>query len=175
MAKNSLIITVVLSILMTVVPVYGQEFSFTHYTPESEINPLPSASVRDLHIDSEGYLWVVIFSSGLLRYDGHSTELYTSEDGLVSDSTNGLIEDRYGRIWVAASQGLSASEKPISAYGPGERIRFTNVLNGLELTVGQIEKRASLLLDSRDAIWVATPELIHRYTHDEPGLVAASV
>ena len=172
MRKNGLIIGVVLSLLTAVGPVYAQEFSFTHYTPDSEVNPLPSASVRDLHIDGEGYLWMVIFSSGILRYDGHGTELYTSEDGLVSDSTSGMLEDRYGRIWVGASQGLSASERPLSDYGPGERIRFTNVLNGLQLTVGQIEKRASLLLDSRDGIWVATPELIHRYSHDEEGRIS---
>ena len=61
-------------ILSTVIAssAFGQELPFVHYTVDSELNPLPSAAVNEILIDSQGFIWFVIHSSGLFRYDGHT-------------------------------------------------------------------------------------------------------
>ena len=74
----------------------GQELPFVHYTVHSELNPLPSAAVNEVIIDSQGFLWFVIHSSGLFRYDGHTSEVYSAKDGLPANSTIDMVEDQKG-------------------------------------------------------------------------------
>src|SRR5437867_10675056 len=91
---------------------FAQELPFTHYTPESEVNPLPSADVRSVYQDHVGYIWMVVYSSGLLRYDGHQNDRYTPEDGLAGLDVRGVLEDQLGRLWVVSEEGLVVSERP---------------------------------------------------------------
>src|SRR5437867_5058694 len=86
---------------------FPQELPFTHYTTESEINPLPSADVRCVYQDRSGLMWFVVYSSGLLTYDGHEYTRYTRDDGLAGLDVRDVIEDRLGRLWVASDEGLS--------------------------------------------------------------------
>ena len=71
---------------------FGQELPFVHYTVDSELNPLPSAAVNEILVDSQGFLWFVIHSSGLFRYDGHTSEVYSADDGLPANSTIAMVD-----------------------------------------------------------------------------------
>jgi sugar lactone lactonase YvrE len=135
----------------------AQEPPFTHYTPESELAPLPSADVRSIYQDRLGYIWFVIYSSGLLRYDGHSFDTYGVADGLTEPTVREVIEDSFGRLWVASNAGLMVSDRPLQQYGIGERIHFMTRIGAIELVHSAIADNR-MALDQRGWFWVGTRE-----------------
>ncbi|HET6462377.1 MAG TPA: histidine kinase dimerization/phospho-acceptor domain-containing protein, partial [Candidatus Krumholzibacteria bacterium] len=147
-------------ILLVLLPAIAgaQELPFTHYTPASEATPLPSAEVSAVYQDREGMIWFVIFSSGLVRYDGHSSELYSTNDGLPDPNVWEVIEDAGGRLWVRSNGGLAVSEKPLGEYAPGERVHFATTFNKHELPHDSVsDPNRRLDLDSTGRLWVGTP------------------
>ena len=73
---------------------------------------LPSNYVKSLFQDSEGYIWVATSatSSGLVRYDGHSTKSYTEcmdEYSFIHE----LVEDCDSRLILATDNGLMWLDK----------------------------------------------------------------
>lgn len=135
--------------------VRGQVMPFTHYTPDSELNALPSAEVHKVFQDSDGFIWMAIFSSGLVRYDGHQMERYGVEDGLRDLAVWDITEDPAGRLWVASNAGLVVSEEPLAAYTGGRKVRFTSVLKGkplLDLAVSYNR----MAIDAQGWLWVGT-------------------
>jgi signal transduction histidine kinase/ligand-binding sensor domain-containing protein len=82
--------------------------------------PLPyrtgNAHIRGMPLlDSEGNLWIATRYDGVQRFAMPSAssgsnwaevETFTSRDGLSSDVTNQVLEDREGNIWVGTERGL---------------------------------------------------------------------
>ncbi|NGP75328.1 hypothetical protein G3570_01695 [Balneolaceae bacterium YR4-1] len=133
----------------------GQLLPFTHYTPDREINALPSAEVHKVFQDKLGYMWFSIYSSGLVRYDGVNMELYGQEDGLRDLTVWDLIEDPSGRLWVSSNAGLVVSEKPLENYGVGKRVQFiseSNDVSIIDLTVNHNR----MTIDDEGWLWVGT-------------------
>ena len=147
-------------ILLMLLPAMAgaQELPFTQYTGASETNPLPSAEVSAVYQDREGFIWFVIFSSGLVRYDGHSTELYSTADGLLDPGVWDVIEDKAGRLWVTSNGGLVVSAKSLGDYAPGERIHFENAIAGHALPRTTI-LRDRLAVDQSGRLWVGTVDI----------------
>ncbi|HEX9652729.1 MAG TPA: two-component regulator propeller domain-containing protein, partial [bacterium] len=142
-------------LLIPPVVVCGQELPFTHYTPENEINPLPSAEVHKVYQDRQGYIWLAVFSSGLIRYDGHAMELYTTDDGLRDLGVWEILEDHLGHLWVGSNTGLVVSERQLSDYNNGERIKFVSTLGAVDLHQATILQNR-LAVDARGRLWVGT-------------------
>jgi signal transduction histidine kinase/ligand-binding sensor domain-containing protein len=136
---------------------HGQEFPFIHYTPDNQVNPLPSADIRTTYQDRLGYLWVAIYSSGLLRYNGHNYTQFSVTDGLRDLTVREIIEDSLGRLWIGSDAGLVVSEKPLSAYGVSERIHFTQRLGSTDFVKSTIFLNR-LCLDSHGSLWIGTRE-----------------
>jgi len=152
----ALIVLSMLFILMAELG-YSQDLPFTHYTKDNELNPLPSADVRTIYQDRLGYIWMVIYSSGLVRYDGHKLDHYIVEDGLPDLTVRQVLEDRFGRLWVGSNAGLVVSEKPLNEYGSNSRIHFTSTIGTTQLVnTTIIENR--IAVDSSGVIWVGTRE-----------------
>ncbi len=149
----ALLLCVVLSVSVS----FCQELPFTQYTPENEINPLPSADVRSIYQDRLGYIWMVVYSSGLLRYDGHLNERYTTEDGLPGLDVRQVMEDQLGRLWVASEQGLTVTDRPLSQYEEHYRIHFATRIGSKDLFKNSLVENR-LAQDSRGWLWVGTPE-----------------
>lgn len=147
----------------------AEELPLTHYTPDKEINPLPSASIMQTYQDREGYIWAVVISSGLVRYNGHDMELYALADGLVDLSVTGIIEDSSGRLWVGSDSGLVVSDRPLIEYQPGQRIRFTAKIASTTLHSGGVPEYL-LVADDYGGIWLGTVDdgLFH-YKIDDNG------
>lgn len=149
-------------------PATAQELPFTHYTPDSELNPLPAAGVTDVYQDTEGYLWMTILSAGLVRYDGQVLEHYGYEDGLVDVNTDGLLQDATGHLWVSSVGGLAVSREPLAAYEHGRRVRFTDTWGGVDLP-RSLTNNKSIAADADGAVWVGTSsDGIVRYRIDGP-------
>src|SRR3982074_3415043 len=100
----------------------AQELPFRHFTSNDQVNPLSSASVQKVLQDHQGYIWFAFYSSGLTRYDGHAMEEYGVADGLGDLTVREIGEDAAHHLWVGSESGLVVSEKPLDAYGPGERL-----------------------------------------------------
>ncbi|WP_340104243.1 sensor histidine kinase [Rhodohalobacter sp. 8-1] len=151
----------------------AQTLPFTHYTPEREINPLPSAEVHYVYQDTIGYVWFAIYSSGLVRYNGTSMDVYGVEDGLRDLTVWEVTEDSKGRLWATSNAGLVVSEKPLTDYSTGEPVRFVTEIDGVELLDRSVNHNR-MVLDSRDRLWVGTDNIgIVRYHYDGAGVFAA--
>jgi signal transduction histidine kinase/ligand-binding sensor domain-containing protein len=140
-----------------VLPSWSQELPFTYYTAESEVNSLPSSDVRAVYQDKLGYIWMVVYSSGLVRYNGYRNELYKVEDGLQVLDVREVIEDQLGRLWVASEAGLVVSELPLGEYNAGGRIHFTSRIGSTGLVKSAIVENR-IAADPRGVLWVGTRE-----------------
>ena len=154
--KFYLPILILLSLMLSASPSSGEELSFTHYTPQDVINPLPSSNLYQTFQDSQGYLWFVAYSSGLVRYDGQLMTVYTSAHGLPGMTVTALTETPDGHLWVGGEFGLAVSDKPIGDYTPGQRLQFTTTIQGISLTKSIITNHNGLTVDNNGALWVAT-------------------
>lgn len=69
---------------------------------------LSSSSVLSLLIDSKKRLWIGTKGGGLNRlYNGNNFSIIDSRIGLANDVIHGILEDKYGKIWVSTNKGLS--------------------------------------------------------------------
>jgi signal transduction histidine kinase/ligand-binding sensor domain-containing protein len=143
-------------IFISLLKAEAQELPLTHFTASgNESYSLPSSMVTNIFQDSEGFLWMSVFSSGLVRYDGAKMDLFSSKDGLTDLGVWQILEDGQGYLWISSNAGVVVSEEPVSAYKNGRRLKFTNQLGGVNLSdEGMTENR--LAVDKSGKIWVAT-------------------
>lgn len=144
---------------------HGQMLPFTYYTPEREVNPLPSAEVHRVFQDSDGVLWFAVFSSGLARYDGTELTLFTSEDGLLDPYLWDVTQDSTGRLWIGSIGGIVVSERPLSSYDIGERPAFVSEIDSFPLPKLSIGKNR-IAAHPDGSVWVGT---------DASGLIRISI
>jgi ligand-binding sensor domain-containing protein len=64
-------------------------------------NGLPSNHVYYAIKDSYGYLWMAT-TQGVVRYNGYSSRIYNSSDGLSNSDVWYLFEDSRKRIWLSS-------------------------------------------------------------------------
>ncbi len=148
---------------------WSQELPFVEYRVDSEINPLPSASISDVFRDRHGYLWLVVYSSGLVRYDGHDMVQYDTSDGLPSNLVVEAVEDGKGHLWVSTRKGIAVSEKALGDYPAGKRIEFTTSFGGTKLASTDL-KAESLAVDGGGRLWIGLSGAVLRYSHGPNGL-----
>ncbi|MES2809267.1 MAG: two-component regulator propeller domain-containing protein [Bacteroidota bacterium] len=73
--------------------------SFTNLT--GNIN---SPSFFDVLEDRKGQLWFASRDSGIYRFNGKAMQHFTTKDGLATNTTLQLYEDRAGNIWFGATR-----------------------------------------------------------------------
>ncbi|HJP29847.1 MAG TPA: two-component regulator propeller domain-containing protein [Candidatus Latescibacteria bacterium] len=91
---------------------FGGNGGVGRYDLENGIMPAAGKIVHGvlaLLEDGAGNLWIGS-QRGLGRYDGHSTQVYSTADGLGTNSIQALLQDREGHIWAGRSTGLSCFE-----------------------------------------------------------------
>lgn len=133
----------------------AQQLPFVYYTPNNEINALPSAMVTNTFQDSEGFIWMGIFSSGLIRFDGSNMVQYDQLDGLRDLGVWQIEEDSNGYLWVGSTGGLVVSEEPIHNYKLGRKIKFTAEFEGITL-MGDALNLNQIAVDHKGKVWVGT-------------------
>ncbi len=154
LARVLTLLTIITAIIAPL-PARSQELTFTQYTPENEVNPLPSAEIHKVYQDRLGYIWLAVFSSGLIRYDGNSMIRYTTEDGLPDLGVWEILEDAAGRLWVGTNTGLVVSDMPLASYTHGQRITFSATIGAAVLPKTMVFKNR-LAVDTRGGVWVGT-------------------
>lgn len=81
----------------------AERLPFRRYSTE---DGLAGDSIRDLHLDARGFLWIGT-SAGLSRFDGFQFRNYDSRDGLPGPRINVISEMRDGTLWVGTDDGLA--------------------------------------------------------------------
>jgi len=165
---------VILSLLFVSALARAQELPFTHFTPNDQVAPLTSASVQKVAQDHLGYVWFAFYSTGISRYDGHSMESYTTDDGLADLTVREVIEDASHHLWVGSESGLVVSEKPLEAYEPGGRVHFAPAFGGIPLVHARIRRNCLVAADD-GWVWVGTQDGLQRYRIAQGKMIESSI
>lgn len=119
-----------------ILKVHGQGYPYKRVSIQ---DGLPGNSIREIHMDDDGRLWIGT-DQGLARYDGREIRSYHKKDGLPDERIWGLAESSEG-IWIGTfGSGLgyipkerNASPREIDGC-PVKQIRslhYSERLNGL--------------------------------------------
>ncbi|MGB4850612.1 MAG: two-component regulator propeller domain-containing protein, partial [Saprospiraceae bacterium] len=93
---------------------------------------LPEKTLRSLHRDQKGNLWVGTRYSGLIQLskkpddDRYITHAYGRKEGFISDFIKSVDSDTDGNVWVGTNAGI---EKLIPADGSYRVFSFSRVHN----------------------------------------------
>ena len=95
----------------------AQQYPFVHYTPK---DGLVNSRVRKAYQDSKGRMYFMTFG-GLSMYDGARFKNYTSQNGLLSDLVNDVLEVGEDSLLVAVNTcGLN-----VLVRGQMKKLTFT--------------------------------------------------
>ena len=86
--------TLIFLLLFSSLTGWGEDFKVKQYTSD---DGLPDNSIRTILQDSQGFIWLGMVGSGLVRYDGHN---FLSI--LENDRINTLSEDEAGHLWISS-------------------------------------------------------------------------
>lgn len=114
--------------------------------------------------DRKGNIWFGSYGEGVFKFDGVSFFHYTMKEGLNSNTTYSIVEDKQGYIWVGTNKGLNRFDGK----------RFENItillsntnplLSNLTLSNSPAENKVwSLLVDTRGTIWIGTDDGVYCY------------
>ena len=71
----------------------------------------PSANILSLHVDAQDVLWIGTMGNGLIRFrDGKATHYWT-QNGLIANSIDYMIEDDEGCLWIGCNAEPDAGKQ----------------------------------------------------------------
>ena len=112
----------------------------------NQSNGLPCNYFEDIIKSSDGFIWLIAGSDGIIKYDGDKFIKYTKKNGLLSNNCYGIVEDGDNKLWIANDSGLTA-------YDDGQFYTFSKNEGFPENTV-----TCSIFCDSKNDLWVGTFE-----------------
>lgn len=88
---------------------------FTHFLKEDNDKPnkMNGSIIKDICIDKSNRIWNVIYPTGITIYSEQYNAFEwikrsnNNSNSLVDDRINGIMEDSYGDVWFATSNGIS--------------------------------------------------------------------
>ena len=130
---------------------------FRYYTQADGVPPMdPPTSFCE---DTNGNLWIGLYSGGLLRYRSGGFTLVGTQDGLPSGFISNLYLDSRRRLWIASTSDGVGRIDDTSLDRP-EFARFT-IANGLSSNVVY-----SITEDNWGRIYFGTPNSVDRLNPD---------
>ena len=92
---------------------------------------LGTISIRAIHEDRQGALWLGTDDSGLVRWQGRVVHAYGKSEGMIDDGFSGVIEDDEGALWLTAVRGISrVLRSELDAFDRGELGRLNPITLG---------------------------------------------
>jgi ligand-binding sensor domain-containing protein len=130
--------------------VCGTYSGLDRYNGSSWQSYLQGDSILDIAQDQNGNIWVAT-DHGVFRYDGSSFQVFTTADGLLSDTVNSIVVDNNNNVWCGTSYGVN--------YFNGKSWQSMTTTEGLVGNdIWQIVK------DKSGDIWLNSYGGISRYT-----------
>lgn len=125
-------------------------------------NQLPVGDIVRTFQDSEGYMWYGTSKSGLYRDDGYNIKAFRSDlntpDILESNYVTCITEDKEQQIWFGTRRG---------AYILDKKTYQIRSLSDTEIKSWVIN---AIHAGSDGSIWIATQDILHRYSPKEKKL-----
>lgn len=120
-----------------------KEYSIETWTTE---NGLPSNNLRQVYQDNRGYIWLSSFN-GLIRFDGHSFDIYTSDNlpNLKSNAFKAISEDYSGQLYFGTQASGLFNFDGISFKQSSIESSFSKSIT-------------SIFSDSKDRVWVGAQD-----------------
>lgn len=128
---------------------------------------LPHNFVNAVYEDSKGFLWIATYGGGLVRYDGYTFATIPSCHSnmlMHSNSCRNIVEDRFGRMWIAFDEGIAVMDLKSYRTMDGRSM-------GVDITGILEQTGVNVALDNRGNIWVVTDKNIYKVVFDESGNV----
>lgn len=91
------ILTLFLLLFLSFNSLCQPDFEIQGLNVSEQLN-LPSLETYKIKKDSKGNIWVLT-DAGVIRYNGSTTQTYTTSDGLTNSTIFDLYEDQFDRIW----------------------------------------------------------------------------
>lgn len=90
-------------------------YSQGRFTWFAETQGLPAGAIKNIHVDASGRIWLASARGGLIRVDAGNSERpvfvrYTTTQGLSSNNTEVIAEDRDGHLYIGGGHGLDRFE-----------------------------------------------------------------
>lgn len=133
------------------------EFTINHFTTK---DGLSQSFVLSILQDSKGFMWFGT-QDGLNRYDGYQFIFYkadpTDSTTISGNVIRGLIEDKYGNIWIATNHyGVNVFNRKTE--------KFTRFLHNPH-NVNSISNNniTCLAKDSTGSIWIGTQNGLNKF------------
>jgi ligand-binding sensor domain-containing protein/signal transduction histidine kinase len=128
--------------------------NFTSFTAKQG---LPPGAIEQIHLDRAGRLWLASALSGLIRVENLTGArpvftVYSTAEGLSSNSISVITEDVFGRIYAGSGRGLDRLDP---ATG---RFKHFSTGNGLPSTAF-----LSAFRDRSGALWFGTKKGLSRF------------
>lgn len=160
------LLLVLLALPLWAAPQDGYNLSYLNMS-----SGMPNNFVDDIHRDSYGFMWISTHG-GLLRYDGYSflSLGLGSNVGLPlrSNSCRNVVEDKFGRLWVAFDECVQVIDlRKMHESLPEATSKVLK--NKLIKIMDQPCMR--VFADSKGCIWILTVDEIERITFDDSGCV----
>lgn len=86
---------------------------YKHFTSKNRKGDLSSNMIRSIYEDEDHRIWVGTKQSGLNLYDDQTDgfRVYTTEEGLPSNSVFSITGDEQGHLWLATNKGVSKLDR----------------------------------------------------------------
>ncbi len=104
---------------------------------------IENSPIHTVFIDSNEVLWVGTLGEGLFRYEKGEMQHFTTENGLLNNSSREILEDSKGNIWIGTNDGIAKFENG----------KFTNILASV---ISESFFVNDMVEDSYGALWIAT-------------------
>jgi ligand-binding sensor domain-containing protein len=116
--------------------------------------------ITDLYVDHAGRLWAAS-ESGVVRIDSPGTAqpgfvTYSRSQGLAAVGASSIVEDRWGRLYVAGARGIDCFYPPSLLTGP-LRVKHYTAADGLGLGTAEAAFR-----DRNGTLWFGTHDGVAR-------------
>jgi signal transduction histidine kinase/ligand-binding sensor domain-containing protein len=71
----------------------------------------PAVQVRSIYEDADGALWFGTYDEGIFRYKNGEFKAIKLKDGLFDQGAFQILEDDFGRFWIASNRGIYRVER----------------------------------------------------------------
>lgn len=132
---------------------YKMQDSLPGFKPSSMNDQFSALTIKTIYLDKEGYFWLGTWEGGMMKYHPGKNILKTynpQEGNFKSQHVWDIKGDRKGNLWVGTLRDGLCYFSPETGdykyynYVPGDSTALVN------------DDVISLLLDSRDILWVGT-------------------
>lgn len=92
---------ILFSFILSLCHLLAQDPYYINYDIEEG---LPSSEVYDITTDADGLIWLAT-DRGICAFDGYEFKIFTTKDGLDSNTNLKLEKDKQGRLWFISLKG----------------------------------------------------------------------